>query len=97
VHAVVNRLTFTDPVSADLIARLRDDAMPRLRAAGCLEADVVQTGERELHLVLLFREPDDPDRMMREVGSPWMREHVVPLLAGPTDRRVGVVVASTRT
>jgi hypothetical protein len=102
VHAVVNRLTFTDPVPADLIAgrggmRLRDDAMPRLRAAGCLEADVVQTGERELHLVLLFREADDPDRMMREVGSPWMREHVVPLLAGPTDRRVGVVVASTRT
>jgi hypothetical protein len=97
VHAVVNRLTFTDPVPADLIARLRDDAMPRLRAAGCLEADVVQSGERELHLVLLFREADDPDRMMREVGSPWMREHVVPLLAGPTDRRVGVVVASTRT
>jgi hypothetical protein len=25
-----------------------------------------------------------------------MREHVVPLLAGPTDRRVGEVVATTR-
>jgi hypothetical protein len=96
VHAVVNRLTFTDPVPADLIARLRDEAMPRVLAAGCLEADVVQTGERELHLVLLFRAPEDAARMMEEVGSPWMREHVVALLAGPTDRRVGAVVATTR-
>jgi hypothetical protein len=96
VHAVVNRLTFTDPVSPELVARLRDDAMPRVRAGGCLEANVVQTGERELHLVLLFAAPGDADRMMQEVGSPWMREHVVPLLAGPTDRRVGEVVATTR-
>ncbi len=96
MHAVVNRLTFADPVSADLLARLRDDAMPRVRDGGCLEAHVVQTGERELHLILVFHAADDADRMMREVGSPWMREHVVPLLAGPTDRRVGEVVASTR-
>lgn len=96
MHAVVNRLTFADPVPAELLARLRDDALPRVRASGCLEADVVQTGERELHLVLLFREPGDADRTMREVGSPWMREHVVPLLDGPTDRRVGEVVATTR-
>jgi hypothetical protein len=96
VHGVVNRLTFTDPVSPELVQRLREDVMPRVRAAGCLEANVVQTGERELHLVLLFAAPADADRVMREVGSPWMREHVVPLLAGPTDRRVGEVVASTR-
>lgn len=96
MHAVVNRLTFTDPVSPALVGRFRDDALPRVRAAGCLEAHVVQTGERELHLVLLFAAPDDADRVMQEVGSPWMREHVVALLDGPTDRRVGEVVASTR-
>ena len=96
MHAVVNRLSFTDPISPELVARLRDDVMPRLRAAGCLEANVVQTGERELHLVLLFAAPGDAERTMQEVGSPWMREHVVPLLSGPTDRRVGEVVASTR-
>ena len=96
MHAVVNRLTFTDPITTELVARLRDDAMPRVCAAGCLEANVVQTGERELHLVLLFAAPADADRVMQEVGSPWMREHVVPLLSGPTDRRVGDVVASTR-
>lgn len=96
MHAVVNRLSFADPVPPDLIARLRDDAMSRLRETACLDAYVVQTDERELHLVLVFEAADDADRVMQEVGSPWMREHVVPLLAGPTDRRVGEVVASTR-
>jgi hypothetical protein len=27
------------------------------------------------------------------VGSPWMRERIVPLLAGPTERVFGPVVA----
>jgi hypothetical protein len=96
MHAVVNRLAFADPVSPELIARLRDDAMRRLRETPCLDAYVIQTDERELHLVLVFPAAADADRVMQEVGSPWMREHVVPLLAGPTDRRVGEVVASTR-
>jgi hypothetical protein len=94
MYGVVNRLTFADPVDARLAARLRDDAMPRIAAVGCRDAYVVQTGERELHLVLLFDDAATADRVMHEVGSPWMREHVVGLLAGPTDRRTGEVVAS---
>ncbi|HKV67959.1 MAG TPA: hypothetical protein VJN72_07705 [Gaiellales bacterium] len=94
MHGVVNRLTFADPVDAALAARFRDGAMTRIAAAGCREAYVVQTGERELHLVLLFDDAAAADRVMREVGSPWMREHVVGLLAGPTDRRTGEVIAS---
>jgi len=94
MYGVVNRVTFADPVDARLAARLRDDAMPRIAAAGCRGAYVVQTGERELHLVLLFDDAAAADRVMHEVGSPWMREHVVDLLAGPTDRRTGEVIAA---
>ena len=32
--------------------------------------------------------------MAREVGGPWMREHIRPLLAGDTARSVGEVIAS---
>jgi hypothetical protein len=34
------------------------------------------------------------DRVATEVGTPWMREHVVPLLAEPPDRHLGPVIAS---
>jgi hypothetical protein len=31
-------------------------------------------------LILTFETAQDADRIAREVGGPWMREHVVPLL-----------------
>ena len=37
---------------------------------------------------------EDADRIAREVGGPWMREHIRPLLAGDTERNVGEVIAS---
>jgi hypothetical protein len=30
----------------------------------------------------------------REVGRPWMREHIRPLLVGDSERSVGEVIAS---
>lgn len=62
--------------------------------AGALAARVARVDERHLILILDFAEPGDADRMAREVGGPWMREHIRPLLAGDTDRSVGDVIAS---
>jgi hypothetical protein len=95
MFGVVNRLTFTDPVDDAVAARIAD-AVDRLDGVeGLTAAHVIRTGEREVHLVLLFQSADIAARVTEEIGSPWMREHIVPLLAGPTDRRTGDVVAST--
>jgi hypothetical protein len=32
--------------------------------------------------------------MAREVGGPWMRENITPLLAGDTERSLAEVIAS---
>jgi hypothetical protein len=45
-------------------------------------------------LLLDFRSSQDADRVSREIGGPWMRENIVPLLAGSTERSVGEVIAS---
>jgi hypothetical protein len=29
-------------------------------------------------LLLDFRSPQEADRVSREIGGPWMREHIVP-------------------
>jgi hypothetical protein len=52
----------------------------------------------DTHLILLldFRSAEDADRIAREIGGPWMREHVVPLLARNTERSVGAVIASAQ-
>ena len=62
--------------------------------AGALAARVAKVDETHLILLLEFAQPGDADRMAREVGGPWMREHIRPLLAGDTERSVGEVIAS---
>jgi hypothetical protein len=44
----------------------------------------------------MFALPEDADRVSREVGGPWMRENIVPLLARDTERSVGEVIASAQ-
>lgn len=96
MHAVVNRLRFADPVHDDVIARFRTGAVSLLRdEPGCIDAKVVQVAPDELVLLILFDSLEVLEEVTARVGSPWMREHIVPLLAGPTERVFGPVVAST--
>lgn len=62
--------------------------------AGGLAAQVLKVDDAHLILVLTFASAEDADRVSREIGGPWMREHVAPLLAEPTERSVGEVIAS---
>jgi hypothetical protein len=95
VHVVVNHLHLRDPLTEDTAAAARD-AVRAVVEAGGLAASVAKVDERHLVLILEFESAEDADRIAREVGGPWMREHVVPLLARDTDRSVGEVIASAR-
>jgi hypothetical protein len=39
--------------------------------------------------------PETLERIATDIGSPWMRANVVPLLAGPPQRSVGPVLAGS--
>ena len=53
---------------------------------------------RHTHLVLIleFASAEDADRVATEVGEPWMRERILPLLARGPERSVGEIIASAR-
>lgn len=93
MNVVVNHLRFRDPVGEETLRSFRD-AVHRSVEAGALAARVLQVDERHLILVLDFESQEQADTVAREVGGPWMREHVLPLLADGTERSVGAVVAS---
>ena len=93
MHVVVNHLHLRDPLT-DETARSAQEAVRLVVDAGGLAARVVQVDERHLILLLEFASPEDAERVAREVGGPWMREHVVPLLDRDTQRSVGEVIAS---
>ena len=93
MHVVVNHLRLREPVT-DAIVKALHSGVRLAVEAGALAARVAKVDETHLILILEFARPGDADRMAREVGGPWMREHIRPLLAGDTERSVGEVIAS---
>jgi hypothetical protein len=93
VHVVVNHLRFRDPVP-DATLRAMQEAVEAVAEAGGLAAQVAKVDDTHLILILTFATAEDAAHIAREVGGPWMREHVVPLLADGTQRSIGEVIAS---
>jgi hypothetical protein len=93
LHVVVNHLRLRDPVAASTVEAVQE-AVRLVVDAGALAARVAKVDEAHLILILEFSTAEDADRIAREVGGPWMREHIVPLLASDTERSVGEVIAS---
>ena len=93
MHVVVNHLRLREPVTDATVKALHSGVRLAVEA-GALAARVAKVDETHLILILEFARPGDADRMAREVGGPWMREHIRPLLAGDTERHVGEVIAS---
>ena len=93
MNVVINHLRLREPVAAATVDALRE-GMQLVVDEGAVAARVAQVDEAHLILILEFSSAEDADRIAREVGGPWMREHIRPLLAGDTDRSVGEVIAS---
>jgi hypothetical protein len=94
VHVVVNHLRLREPLPPESIASLQTTGQALLDAGG-LAFHLVRVDETHLILVLFFETAEDADRVARDVGGPWMREHVVPYLAEGTDRSLGEVIVSS--
>ena len=92
MRMVVNHLTFAEPIPPAVIESARD-AVQAVVEAGGLDARLVKVDETRAILVLTFADLETEERIKSEVGGPWMREHIVPLLAEPTERASGEVVA----
>ena len=93
MEAVINHLRLRDRLTDETTQGLAEIAQ-LVVDAGALAAHVAKVDETHLILILIFAGPGDADRIAREVGGPWMREHMVPLLAGDTERSVGEIIAT---
>lgn len=93
MHVVVNHLGLREPVPEAIVAAA-GEALQRVVDAGGLGARLAKVDDTHLILILEFSTAEDAGRIAREVGGPWMREHIQPLLAGETERSVAEVIAS---
>lgn len=95
MHVVVNHLHLRDPISPQIVEKAQE-AVRSVVNAGGRAAQLAKVDDRHLILILVFDAPEDAARIARDVGGPWMREHIVPLLAGETERSVGEIIASAQ-
>jgi hypothetical protein len=93
VHVVVNHLRLRHPVPEATLEEFQRGVRLVVDAGG-LSGRVAKVDDRHLILILEFESVEDADRIAREVGGPWMREHISPLLAGGTERSVAEVITS---
>jgi hypothetical protein len=93
LHVVVNHLRLREPVPDATVEAARA-GMQLVVDAGARRARLAKVDETHLLLILEFSTAGDADRVAREVGGPWMQEHIRPLLVGDTDRSVAEVIAS---
>ena len=95
MHVVVNHLHLRDPL-AETTVRAAEEAVQLVVDAGALAAQVAKADDRHLILILTFASAEDADRIARDVGGPWMRETITPLLARGAERSVAEVIASAQ-
>ena len=91
MRIAVNHLTFEEPIPPGLIDSAKDAAGAVTDAGG--ELRLVKVDDTHAFLVLGFPDAETEERIKTEVGGPWMREHVIPLLASTPERTSGDVVA----
>lgn len=93
--AVVNVLQFKERPDPSLFERAVEELGPRMREVeGFRGLHVVQSGEAEIVLIIFADTSDTLDEIATRIGSPWMLEHVAPLLASPPQRHLGELIAS---
>ena len=94
MYVVVNHLRLREALPEAVLRSARKEALPRMREAGCRSLSLVRIDDLHWILLIVFDEREALDEATRTIGGPWMTEHVVPLLASPTERSVGEIVAS---
>jgi hypothetical protein len=96
MYAVVNRLRLSTPIPPEVWERAQAEVPARAREVPGFEAlHVIEISDEEIVLVVIADTAETLDRVATEVGNTWMRDNVIPHLAGPPERQTGKVVASS--
>jgi hypothetical protein len=93
MYSVVNRLRLKDPIPADVWGKPAEGVIARMREVeGFHSLQVVGISSDEVVLIITADTAERLDQIATDIGSPWMREYVVPHLAEPPDRQLGAVL-----
>jgi hypothetical protein len=93
VFTLVNhhRLSEAIPESAYASLAARFDEM---RSLGLRTFQIVKVADDHVILVAVFDSAEAADTVSESIGSPWLREWVIPRLSTPTEQSFGEAICS---
>jgi hypothetical protein len=95
MHAVINELSLATPIDPQVWEQARTELLPKMAAVDGFHAvHIVELSPDKVVLVILADSAEALNRIATEAGNSFMVEHIVPHLAGPPQRQVGVVPLS---
>jgi hypothetical protein len=93
VFTLVNHHYLAEPIpksAYDALAERFDE----MRELGLQTFQIVNVADDHVILIAMFASDEAADKVSELIGSPWLREYVIPRLSSPTEQSFGEALCS---
>jgi hypothetical protein len=93
VFTLVNHHRLLEPIPESAYAALTA-RFAEMRDLGLRTFQIVKVADDHVILVAVFDSAEAADAVSDAIGSPWLREYVIPRLSSPTEQSFGEATCS---
>jgi hypothetical protein len=93
VFTLVNHHHLAEPIPESAYEALAE-RFADMRELGLQTFQIVKVADDHVILVAVFDSAEAADKVSELIGSPWLREHVIPRLLAPTEQSFGEALCS---
>jgi hypothetical protein len=93
VFTLVNHHRLSEPIPESAYAALTE-RLAEMRALGLRTFQIIRVADDHVILVAVFDSAEAADAVSESIGSPWLREYVIPRLSAPTEQHFGEAICS---
>ena len=93
MHAIVNTMKLTQPLPPELVLKVEQELVPRLREVDpAITLRFVRVTDTDFVMLAFYSNRELLDSISNKIAGPWFGENVRSYLAGPVNRLVGEVI-----
>ena len=93
MFTLVNHHRLSEPIPESAYAALTA-RFAEMRDLGLRTFQIIEVADDHVILVAVFDSAEAADTVSELIGSPWLREYVIPRLSSPTEQSFGEAIYS---
>jgi hypothetical protein len=88
MFTLVNHHHLSEPIPESAYAAVTE-RFTEMRDLGLRTFQIINVADDHVILVAVFESAEAADAVSESIGSPWLREYVIPRLSSPTEQSFG--------